>query len=988
MIMYYVGWYLPNNAFLNCGPEFSNTFFAFLGTSPGNDGDLLLPGSTALYCKTNYFQKPVLAKVYLRNSSVIDTEPIGLPISLSTGFNTSNFDMLLGSTIFDLEFGHDDSLSTNVMPDADIDDAVVDLTIGNEFRGTIWPYVNFDDALLSPWVFTKKVQPFDVYNDPDTLHDTLQAAHTLLFSLAMSKMLQPAALNQTASYGNFTRQEAAITMDETFTILSQVALGILATIGLLTFTFNVRRSMKLVSNPTNMLRVVSLLDHSVFSEVQRLQSYTARAERHVLTQQYKLTQDAGNMSQNRVNLVQHSPFPAIHDTNSKEKNLALPRSMSIPVLLSLLFILMLVVMLLAILQREIGQRNGLAPPSSNHFVRNLLLIYLPTAFATLLEPVWVVIIRDLCFIEPFKSLFGGRAKARDCLATKLTIAPPQFAIFAAVCVKRTLLVILCVVALAANVLGVVMSGLLQIRPTTVVQPTAFIDQLQPILQGGDSARPNGNYSNYDNYYIVNQTFPPTNVWPSWTNDEYFFLPWALNGSIADNNWGFVQHAITTGVGVVSTCSADGISANLTDNDGTINFQFNRTLPIAFDPTLSSPNGTVPVVCYGTGFIGPGSDGNGTDISPTSSNPRRLAAEAFFQPVSTQRENAWGTNGPDTSPEDSNAPKPPPSTGAGSDALCGTYLFGSWLRTNPAPNEGVMLVEADEDTMGMAGTFLACRSHLNVAKFNVTVDASGSILSAEQLGPSVSNMSTLVDGPDALGDWEAWLSRLLTGTDRDPNDDLEPSRQDASFAAAWLNHFIGQLTNSLDLVDPAKPLPDPAVLGPQVEQIIRRFFAIFMSSNQQAFLPVSPNATDAQKFVQGSVEITEQRVFFVPRAFQIAIAILSFDIFAVILLLLHRPKRTLPRMPTNIWSTASYVCHSHFFKDLLDGKTTVEEMEKDDKTYYGYGTFIGTDGKPHVGIERCPMVSTVASGDEGNGLWRHMYSKLRLRKVFRYNRKRG
>ena len=367
------------------------------------------------------------------------------------------------------------------------------------------------------------------------------------------------------------------------------------------------------------------------------------------------------------------------------------------------------------------------------------------------------------------------------------------------------------------------------------------------------------------------------------------------------------------------------------SDEELAFTLNTTLSTeaTADSSLKSQGDPMSIICYGTGVFAAGTDINDSEISPDLEG-KRLAGEFYFWPTSTERFNWLGTNGPDTSQEDMDKPKPPPSNGPQSDVLCGTYLVSAWLRTNPNPDEGVRLAQQEHPKAEVGATLLACRAAINVVPFNISVDAQGNVLEVEQLGPATTDLKSLADDPRTLHVHEEWPARWFSSLVY--NEIL--GWHDTPFAASWLSHFVDQLAGSLDLVDPSKQLATPVELGPRVEQIMTRFFAIYMSLNRQVFETTPPDTAETNAIFEGTVETTEDRVFFAPKAYQIAVGIISLDILTVTLLLIKRPKRPLPQMPTNIFTVARYVCHSHMLKDLREGKTTIGDMERDDKTYYG------------------------------------------------------
>jgi hypothetical protein len=102
---------------------------------------------------------------------------------------------------------------------------------------------------------------------------------------------------------------------------------------------------------------------------------------------------------------------------------------------------------------------GLSLPSQNKFVQNLLENYIPTAIATLIEPLWVLINRLLCLLQPIEELKTCNANAKDSIDLDYSSLPPQLVILKALRARHLVLAAVCSMALLANVLSIAFAGL-------------------------------------------------------------------------------------------------------------------------------------------------------------------------------------------------------------------------------------------------------------------------------------------------------------------------------------------------------------------------------------------------------------------------------------------------------------------------------------------------------------------------------------------------
>jgi len=128
-----------------------------------------------------------------------------------------------------------------------------------------------------------------------------------------------------------------------------------------------------------------------------------------------------------------------------------------------------------------SDRIGIPIPSSNQIVRSLLQNYAPTAIATIIEPIWVVLSRLLCLLKPFEVLRQGNASTSKSLGLRYNAIPPQLAIWRAFQARHLLLGIVCIITVSTNVLTVTLAGLFNEGGTTQVFATLAKQSLMPQL---------------------------------------------------------------------------------------------------------------------------------------------------------------------------------------------------------------------------------------------------------------------------------------------------------------------------------------------------------------------------------------------------------------------------------------------------------------------------------------------------------------------------
>lgn len=102
--------------------------------------------------------------------------------------------------------------------------------------------------------------------------------------------------------------------------------------------------------------------------------------------------------------------------------------------------------------------------------------YIPTAFATGMEPFWILLTRTMCVFQPFNDLWKGHLHAVRSIETTHTSVPPQLTLSSAMASRHDVLSLLCLATLLANVLAIGLSALFN-EKTTVVEEALRFDSL-------------------------------------------------------------------------------------------------------------------------------------------------------------------------------------------------------------------------------------------------------------------------------------------------------------------------------------------------------------------------------------------------------------------------------------------------------------------------------------------------------------------------------
>ena len=305
----------------------------------------------------------------------------------------------------------------------------------------------------------------------------------------------------------------------------------------------------------------------------------------------------------------------------------------------------------------------------------LLENYLPTIIATLIEPLWVLLNRLLCVLQPFQDLAAGHATQQRSIKATYTAIPAQLVIWRAFKARHFTLIVVCITALVANLLGIGLAALLNEDQVEIQYPSSFrpiltpnftqegIDRFVNISFGGSR----GGYRDPLFYAIANES-QGTRL-PPWVSQDYFFLPHDLKSPSTSSN--ATRNILQApGFGAAWSCKTQSAT----------------TMPP--NPPLRIPDLYEPEICADPFEV--------------------LTSEVLVDKNSSQ------------------AQPPGPWGKAISFDMCnGTYVL-AWARMKNGTGGG-------DESRTIQSSFAACRWSMDTGLFNITTDSCGYVVSYEKVG---------------------------------------------------------------------------------------------------------------------------------------------------------------------------------------------------------------------------------------------------------------
>ncbi|KAL6154620.1 hypothetical protein ACJBU6_06253 [Exserohilum turcicum] len=573
---------------------------------------------------------------------------------------------------------------------------------------------------------------------------------------------------------------------------------------------------------------------------------------------------------------------------------------------------------------------GIVRPSST-LMRQIVENYIPTALATLIEPVWILINRLLCLLQPLEELRGGKAAASRSIDADYSSLPPQLVMFKALRSSHFKLAVVCLMALLANVLAVAFSGVFEERSIIVPENLSFVPPYQhkfvsingtvgPNMPAQQqlTVKPSGAYTGglgSNQFLVAESNYTAGTPLPAWTDNRFMYMPFVDEDLLKPNKTEALQ-AQTTAIGGELECQ-------LVEAQDWAASWFSEL------PGLSNLNISVAVggtTCARTNVmvnLGP------IDADRTTPKCQRGRVAVEYTGTLEAR----------------------PSAPVTEHNFCAELAVLAYFRDTDICSRDTT-TRIDKKNAVVFG----CRSRLVGGQGDVIIDDSGRI-------QGVSQRNVTSDLPEKF--LEKHFSNDASNLLRQGNTYLlpqftTPAWHNQSYANDFMNYFMIKQGGHRRLTDPTLPPPSLDELTQNLYPVYSKLFAIWLGINKRKLL--LPREEGSTFTMEGVANDRQIRIFLSQPLFIIAETILGIYVFAAICIYLWRPGRFLPRMPTSIAAVIALIAASQAVRDMrgtsLLSRSGRRKHLRSVGGSYGYGTFVGPDGKLHEGIEKEPLVNAV------------------------------
>ncbi|GJN85798.1 hypothetical protein PLIIFM63780_009372 [Purpureocillium lilacinum] len=742
------------------------TLLIWATSSPGNITAVPKFNITAVYCQSHYYKQEVMITVNAETKVPIpgSMRAVSERQTLTNDeFNSTAFEYLIST-------GQPEGAEIHIL---DKDKPYVSVV---EQNPRIEKYnVETPTSPMTGFALAGTNISAEALADPKTLEQAYNRATQYVFSAAVSRILA-----NTTEFPNRTVTStyplSGIVVSRAF---SAAVEALLITSGILTLAllWLCRKApCHLRANPNSISRLADIFHNSpaVLKAFRKLDNADGKSLQAMFRRErFRLSRAKGPDGYELYLELVGRP-----DAESKERKLTMSEPYYDPIrpfaltrTMGVIFVTLMLGALAVIIWLKSAEvsHNGLARPSNSFEVLQLLENYIPTAFATLVEPFWVMLNRLLCVMQPFQDLWAGRARPSNSIETTYSAIPPQLTIWRAFKAGHFILVIVCVTTLVANLLGIGLGALFNENVTEAQYQQAFKPVLAPrfsndsITAWTTSGRylNTGEYQDHTLFAMANlSTGTPL---PPWVTPEYFFLPHDIVDAGAQlptdtytvQTRGFGANFNCTSLGFVSVPAGEAKQKLPLDN---------RTCP---DPMV-----------YAVHMMRDRAD-PGVQDGPSAVQMSELVNDD------------WGAY---VSP------------------CNGSYVLG-WGRYN-IPNKANGSAE-------FSGAL--CKPVFETALFNVTVDARGNVRSFNRATDLRSDLD-IPDSDTLTNLVTRHASRYLRGTNYGWRND--------TIAGSWMSYLMALTIGNREFLNGNTTVPDPAKLIPVVDNVYRRTFAILLGVGQR------------------------------------------------------------------------------------------------------------------------------------------------------------
>ncbi|KAF2492362.1 hypothetical protein BU16DRAFT_620741 [Lophium mytilinum] len=905
----------------SCPVEANHTFYAAFTRNKRLASD---PPEqlTTIFCEPKYYSQEVEAMVTVPLQHPVKANPIGPKSPISPAiYNTSVLESRMNSA-------GEEALVRGDMPSRTWPsqiERISSMNLSQSIGGADLPF-------MAAFMIGASDHSLEEYLDPQILGRAYESAYRLIFARAMVDVLNTSWATTAGTIGTREYKTGAVILVPAFTYVVEGLLGVVSVFAIALLYLSFTRPRQLRSDPGTITAVMSLVadDTSLLSDFGHFDCCTIEDINTAIGKRKYCLEYDGKQSLIRQlddttpNGTATKSATSISPTRGISKPVR-PIEFSLPAIVPFITFQVCLAVTLALLYQR-SQPYGLALPSKNRIVRQTLQNYIPTAIATIIEPIWIVVNRLLCMLQPLEELRNGKATAKKSIALDYSSLPPQLVIWKAIRSCHFILAAVCAMALLANVLAIAFSGLFNENEVEVSYSTSlhqhFSDKFVSI--NGSVGPQNIFYANLDSdnaayqggkgmdqfYISVSNTTTGTDL-PPWTDQKFMYVPFEV-GEVTTSTEYLV--ATTRAFGAELDCTEVAFSA---DNSSTGTIWTDPRLKLAtgtayFSITVKDGNGN-STTCFRAGqdiwnAFGTGVQTANGDEDPCPKDPTALEAVLSVQalPNATQQQ----------------------------QSLCAQTALVGWAR-NPGPDSCTNnSTKPFDQTNSM---FMACRPKILTGLAKVRVDNEGHIQDttfaedAALTPPSKELQNFFTNDPKNLIEQaHNYLFQLNGGV-------MGLAWHTDTFPTDFFNFEIKHAINSSRFLDPSLPLPSFRDASGSFSKVYSRLFAIWLGANQEKLLlPETRNST-----LPGSRIDKEIRIFVSIPMFIISEVIIAIYILVSIFVYLRRPGKYLARLPTSIGSIIALFAPSSAVRDLrgtahMSNQKRAQYLDQLDQRY-GYGT---------------------------------------------------
>ena len=287
---------------------------------------------------------------------------------------------------------------------------------------------------------------------------------------------------------------------------------------------------------------------------------------------------------------------------------------------------------------------------------------------------------------------------------------------------------------------------------------------------------------------------------------------------------------------------------------------------------------------------------------------------------------------------------PSAAGSGAAPIDHDACQGLWVGIWARKTASALCEENAFELSNEEVTAMVCKAKVVVQSANATFSGDHYVLDEQNKGPSRD-----FQGSDTL--IKAITEAMWLALNGDYMQDQTGTWHNDSFPSDWNSYVMNLMDPDSGMLDPALPPPSFNLTADLFTRSYRKLFVILMGMDHERLLAEA--AKDSPAF-DATILHPEIRIVISKPMIVLSSTILGLYIIVAIAVYVHRPGKFLPRMPLTMASDIALFAASQAVAEIGENERSGKELGVNRKRF-GYGSFIGTDSRPHVGIERAPFV---------------------------------